>query len=341
DNEDSLFVHTSFGLFPAPYPRDSVSLQVLVRFHILVIERQNKGTSGSLKAQLLRLEYLENCREQVRSDFDFIHHCNFSGSGNQHWLTGLLDAEDFLTLYPYFKNTLPGLIELYKRQKLFCKTTFGCAKENLYEFMDKSSEEIFGCTLENLGPAMTTPITVKLRDIYSWEFPQPVDEVNIDEDGFVQINNDNYIDYVKRLLEFGLDKGIRAQMEAFVVGFERVFPLKWLSMFTITEVTNLICGQQVYKPWTREKLLLNIKFIGFDEDSNMVSYFLETLLGFSEDERRKFLRFVTGYTTLPVGGWQSLSPMMAVKKMPYEHFVPDNCQVVRNDGRPHLGMDDG
>lgn len=37
DNEDSLFIHTPFGLFPAPYPRDSVPLQVLVRFHILGI----------------------------------------------------------------------------------------------------------------------------------------------------------------------------------------------------------------------------------------------------------------------------------------------------------------
>uniref|UniRef100_A0A0R3S9L4 E3 ubiquitin-protein ligase n=2 Tax=Hymenolepis diminuta TaxID=6216 RepID=A0A0R3S9L4_HYMDI len=357
-NENSLFVHTPFGLFPAPYPRDSVPLQVLIRFHILALFlhqdgylldlslskpflkiiinysnavniRQNKSTG--LKAQFLRLEHLENCREQVWSDFDFIQHCNFSGSGNQHWLTGLLDVEDFLILYPYFKSTLPGLIELYKRQKLFCKTTSGGAKENFDEFMNKSSEEIFGCTLENLGLVMvfhcphlisllllkTTPITVKLRDIYTWEFPQPFGEINTDEDGFEQINNDNYIDYVKRLLEFALDKGIRAQMEAFVVGFERVFPLKWLSMFTTTEVVNLICGQQVYKPWTRDELLLNIKFIGFDEDSNVISYFLETLLDFNEDERRNFLRFVTGYTTLPMGGWQSLSPMMSVKRMQY------------------------
>lgn len=135
-------------------PLSKPFLKIIVNYSNAVNERQDKGTSGGLKAQFLRLEHLENCREQVRSDFDFIHHCNFSGSGNQHWLTGLLDAEDFLILYPYFRNTLPGLIELYKRQKLFCKTTISCAEENFYEFMDKSSEEIFGCTLENLGLAM-------------------------------------------------------------------------------------------------------------------------------------------------------------------------------------------
>ncbi|VDL58819.1 unnamed protein product, partial [Hymenolepis diminuta] len=35
--EDSPFVHTTFGLFPTPYPRHLVPLEVLKRFHILGI----------------------------------------------------------------------------------------------------------------------------------------------------------------------------------------------------------------------------------------------------------------------------------------------------------------
>lgn len=61
-----------------------------------------------------------------------------------------------------------------------------------------------------------SPPTVKLRGIYSWELPQAFHETHSDEDEIEAVNNDNYIAYVQRLLEFSLDKGIRAQMEAFV-----------------------------------------------------------------------------------------------------------------------------
>nr|CDS25404.1 E3 ubiquitin protein ligase HECTD1 [Hymenolepis microstoma] len=275
------------------------------------------------EAQFLRLEHLENCREQVRSDFDFIRHCNFSLSGNQHWLTGLLDVDDFLIVYPHFKSTLPGLLELYKRHQLFCKNESSRANGDFNKLLDEASVEILGCTLDDLGLSMVfhgqndlAPLKVKLREIYSWESPQTFHESHSDEDEIEAVNNGNYIDYIQRLLEFTLDKGIRAQMEAFVAGFERVFPLKWLSMFTTTEVVNLLCGQQVHKPWSEEELLANINFVGFDEDSNLISYFLKTLLGLNEEGRRKFLRFVTGCTTLPMGGWKSLSPKITVKRKP-------------------------
>ncbi|VUZ56181.1 unnamed protein product, partial [Hymenolepis diminuta] len=105
-------------------------------------------------------------------------------------------------------------------------------------------------------------------------------------------------------------------MEAFVHGFERVFPLKWLSMFTSTELKNLISGQFTDKPWSMEELKSNICFSGFDENSKTVQYFLEVLIGFNMENRGRFLRFVTGYSTFPTGGWRNLSPKLQVTKLP-------------------------
>lgn len=64
-----------------------------------------------------------------------------------------------------------------------------------------------------------------------------------------------------------------------------------------------------------EELKSNINFSGFKENSKTVQYFLEVLIGFDMENRRKFLRFVTGNSTLPMGGWRNLSPQLQVVKL--------------------------
>lgn len=101
------------------------------------------------------LENLEKCREATFSCSNFIRHWNLSGTGSRHWLTGLLDAEDFLILYPHFQNILPGFLELYRRQRQFLETTKCCEVKPLHEFLDKNSKEIFGAVLGDLCLPMT------------------------------------------------------------------------------------------------------------------------------------------------------------------------------------------
>lgn len=59
---------------------------------------------------------------------------------------------------------------------------------------------------------------MKLSDIYPWESTDPKTSDREHEE-IEYVTNDNYIDYIRRLLEFCLDKGIRVQMEAFVCQF--------------------------------------------------------------------------------------------------------------------------
>ncbi|VDO13893.1 unnamed protein product [Rodentolepis nana] len=159
-SEDSLFVHTQFGLFPTPYPRHLVPVGVLRRFHIL----------GISIAKALQL------------------------SGSRHWLTGLLDEEDFLLLYPHYRSILPGLLELYRRQRTQLEDGDGLKVELLRPFIDSASKEIFGVELDDLCIPMTVECnshtkttTVKLRDVYPWESGSATttrgdDEVNEEEE---------------------------------------------------------------------------------------------------------------------------------------------------------------
>nr|CDS27953.1 ubiquitin protein ligase upl,ubiquitin protein ligase hectd [Hymenolepis microstoma] len=189
--------------------------------------------------------------------------------GSRHWLTGLLDEEDFLLLYPHYRSLLPGLLELYQRQRKFLEIRrLGCEVELLQTFIDTNSKEIFGVELDDLCIPMTVECishqakatTVKLR------------------------------------------------------GFERVFPLKWLSIFACREFMHLVSGQLVDTPWSIDELKSNINFSGFDEDSKTVEYLLGVLSGFNVEDRRKFLRFVPGFSTLPTDGWRNLSLKLKVVK---------------------------
>ncbi|VDL58195.1 unnamed protein product [Hymenolepis diminuta] len=251
------------------------------------IENLRRNGSTDRQTSFQTLENIEKCRDTIFSSDTFIGHWNSLENVDRHWLTGLLDAEDFLVLYPHFKNVLPGLLELYQRQKRY---------------------------LESMSCCEANSTIVKLRDIYPWESA----DANLsggDDAEIEYVTSDNYVDFIRRLLQFCLDKGIRAQMEAFVGGFERVFPLKWLSMFTGTEVKSLISGQSVENPWLRDEIKSHIEFIGFPEDSKTIQYFLDTLASFDVENRRKFLRFVTGCSTLPLGGWKKLSPRLQVGKI--------------------------
>ncbi|VDO09621.1 unnamed protein product [Rodentolepis nana] len=263
--------------------------------------------------------WLENVENRVgpSSCRRFIAHWKLSGS--RHWLTGLLDEEDFLLLYPHYRSILPGLLELYRRQRTLLEDGDGLRVELLRPFIDSTSKEIFGVELDDLCIPMTVECnshmkttTVKLRDVYPWESGNATTTCGDDEVEYV--TSDNYGVYIRRLLEFCLDKGIRAQMEAFVCGFERVFPLKWLSMFTCTEVQKLVSGQLAEKPWSLDELKANILFGDFSENSKTIEYFFKVLIGFNVEERRKFLRFATGCSTLPMNGWKDLSPKFQVHK---------------------------
>ena len=51
---------------------------------------------------------------------------------------------------------------------------------------------------------------------------------------------------------------------------------------------------------------------GYTEESDAVRWLAEVLEGYSVDERRLFLRFVTGSVGLPVGGLAGLDPPFSV-----------------------------
>uniref|UniRef100_A0A5K3F7D1 E3 ubiquitin-protein ligase n=1 Tax=Mesocestoides corti TaxID=53468 RepID=A0A5K3F7D1_MESCO len=341
----SPYVNASQGLFPTPYPRNMVPLAVLRRFYIMGIAvakclqdnrlidlplskpftklisrygsiRRIGNTEGSqLEVEFARLAHTEASQERIDLSADpllFAEHTK----GSRHWLTGLLDFNDFALLQPERARLFRQFSDLLKRFQRIRET---CPPDDqfLKQRMDNAAIEVLGCTVDDLCidmefvPQHSSPgTTVKLLDVYSWESPDSV----VDDDDHVQesVSNDNLVVYIRRTLEYCLDKGIRAQMDAFRAGFERVFNMDWLALFSSHEVGRLISGDSGVT-WSREDLLAyTVPCLGYTKTSTTFLLLVDVLNVFDADERRDFLRFTTGCSSLPPGGLRSLNPRLRV-----------------------------
>ncbi|KAI9280212.1 hypothetical protein BC943DRAFT_283384 [Umbelopsis sp. AD052] len=127
-------------------------------------------------------------------------------------------------------------------------------------------------------------------------------------------NVDEYLDLV---MEAVTGSGIARQVEAFRSGFDGVFPVNDLRLFSPDELASLF-GKTV-EDWSYETLVDAIKADhGYNMESKSIKSLVEIMTEFTMDERREFLQFITGSPKLPIGGWKQLNPMFTIVRKPHE-----------------------
>ncbi|XP_008783678.1 E3 ubiquitin-protein ligase UPL4-like [Phoenix dactylifera] len=125
------------------------------------------------------------------------------------------------------------------------------------------------------------------------------------------VNISNLEEYVALVADATIKSGIARQVEAFKSGFNKVFPLRTLQIFTEDELERLLCGER--DTWDFTELVDHIKFDhGYTASSLPVVNLLEIIQEFECDQRRAFLQFVTGARRLPPGGLAALNPKLTV-----------------------------
>ncbi|CAH8442904.1 unnamed protein product [Schistosoma rodhaini] len=246
-----------------------------------------------------------------------------------HWISGLLNLNDFCIIYPERAQFLKQITEFHRR-----KSTLSNGNTN-EKCINGLAVEIFGCGLTDLCLSMEFLPSSKLfgfpsyplKDVYGWEAtitttPRTTNnstEVslhkNVTENSqsiVAPVTVHNIEKYLELTLAFCLDKGIRKQLDAFKDGFERVLPLGWLALFTATELGELIAGDSVVH-WTREDLLAyTVPSLGFTKQSPTYQMLINVLCNFNSTERRAFLQFTTGCSSLPPGGLKNLHPRLRI-----------------------------
>lgn len=129
--------------------------------------------------------------------------------------------------------------------------------------------------------------------------------------------------------------GVRPQLQAFQEGFNLVFPLENLRLFSVSELETLVCGAVTGsdEDWSTECMhllifLLSSVFVcltaslalqdntkadhGFSSGSQAVQFLYSVMSEFNETERRQFLQFVTGSPRLPISGFKGLTPKYVI-----------------------------
>ncbi|CAH8569282.1 unnamed protein product [Dicrocoelium dendriticum] len=246
----------------------------------------------------------------------------------KHWLSELLNFDDFCIVYPERAPFFRRIVQFCRRKRLL--TTQAGPHHVDVNTLKELAVEIFGCTLEDMVISMEFlppskefgNTTFPLRDVYDWElssmgtikaptaFSCRDSDWQSTEPELVTVHNIEL--YFTRTLAFYMDKGIRKQMDAFRDGFEKVLPLSWLALFTETELGQLIAGDSVTQ-WTREDLLAyTVPCFGFTHQSPTYQMLINILSNFDLLERRAFLQFTTGCSSLPPGGLKNLQPRLRV-----------------------------
>ncbi|GFY93356.1 ubiquitin-protein ligase 4 [Actinidia rufa] len=150
------------------------------------------------------------------------------------------------------------------------------------------------------------------------------------------VNMTTLEEYVSLVVDATINTGICRQVEAFKSGFNQVFPIEHLQVFTEEELERLLCGECEF--WTSNELLDHIKFdhgytassppiinvcvLNFfalilnlmepTTDSFIKFQLLEVIREFDREQQRAFLQFVTGAPRLPRGGLASLNPKLTI-----------------------------
>jgi len=134
--------------------------------------------------------------------------------------------------------------------------------------------------------------------------------------------------YVERVTALLLLEGIEKQVEAFAVGFNEVFPLRQLRIFSPEELAIRLGGESSLD-WTVEELEAAITpQHGYDAESEVYRSFLDMMIAMAPQEKRDFLTWITGCPRQPVGGLAALRPKMtflrkdAPQGMPVEETMP-------------------
>ncbi|KAL2537776.1 E3 ubiquitin-protein ligase [Forsythia ovata] len=118
-------------------------------------------------------------------------------------------------------------------------------------------------------------------------------------------------DYISLVVEATVGTGILRQMEAFRSGFNQVFDISTLQIFSPTELDYLLCGRR--ELWKAETLVDHIKFDhGYTAKSPAIINLLEIMGEFTPEQQRAFCQFVTGAPRLPPGGLAVLNPKLTI-----------------------------
>ncbi|CAK9144918.1 unnamed protein product [Ilex paraguariensis] len=199
-----------------------------------------------------------------------------------------LDLHDILSFDTELGKTLQGLQALVSR-KQYLESMGGYDQDEVVDL------RFHGVPIEDLCLDFTLP-----------GYPDYILKPGDDNVDLTKLE-----EYIFLVVDATVRTGIIRQIEAFKSGFNQVFDVSSLQIFSPNELDYLLCGRREF--WKAETLVDHLKFDhGYTAKSPAIVYLLELMGEFTPDQQRLFCQFVTGAPRLPPGGLAVLNPKLTI-----------------------------
>lgn len=331
------YVRRTAGLFPAPLPQTSeVCDKAVKHFYFLgvflaKVLQDNRLVDLPLSNSFLKLmchgEIQNTVNERIGfagikkpADDDIMTSSFISEESEKEleldppkiiteekrpWYCNILGEEDLYDIDPIRASFLKQIRELIKQKQKIIQNHALTPEQRSHQIQNLSLNHSSGAVpLEDLA---LTFAYLPSSSIYGFS---SVDLVPNGAD--IEVNIDNVEEYAELTTGFCLDKGVARQLEAFNKGFSLVFPIEKLAAFSPDEMRIMLCGDQ-NPEWTMEDLLNYTEpKLGYTKDSPGFLRFVNVLVNMSPEERKAFLQFTTGCSSLPPGGLANLYPRLTI-----------------------------
>ncbi|XP_074030516.1 ubiquitin fusion-degradation 4-like isoform X3 [Leptinotarsa decemlineata] len=331
------YVRRASGLFPAPLPQNSEICDKAVRyFHFLgvllaKILQDNRLVDLPLSKSFLKLMCHGDIQNTVNERIGFagnkkvaeedVMTSSFISEESEKeleldppkiiveekrpWYSSILGEEDLYEIDPIRANFMKQIRDLIKQKQKILQDHSLSPESRAHQIQNLCLNYSSGSVLlEDLALTFTYAPSSSVFGFSSVEL------VNNGAD--IEVNIENVEEYAELTTSFCLDKGIARQLEAFYKGFSIVFPMEKLAAFSPNEMCVMLCGDQ-NPEWTMEDLINYTEpKLGYTKDSPGFLRFVNVLVNMTPEERKAFLQFTTGCSSLPPGGLANLYPRLTI-----------------------------
>jgi hypothetical protein len=153
---------------------------------------------------------------------------------------------------------------------------------------DGDVAEVFGQTFELTYERYGEQVNVELKE----------------GGGDIIVDNNNREEYVAAYVAYQLEVSVAPQFEAFKRGFHKVAGGIAMNMFSSAELELLICGGKILDFNDLKKGATYQD--GYTENSTAVGMFWDVVLEFDENQKKSFLKFISGSDRCPIDGLSQL-----------------------------------
>ncbi|EXJ78430.1 hypothetical protein A1O1_08830 [Capronia coronata CBS 617.96] len=159
--------------------------------------------------------------------------------------------------------------------------------------------------------------TITIMDAHGKEITRTITTELMPNGANTPVTNTNRLLYIDRIVRYRLQQQPKAVTDAFLKGLGQIIQPMWLAMFNQKELQKLVGGDNSeldINDLRRNTQYGGVYAIGDDgQEHPSVQLFWKAMQEFSDEDRRKVLKFVTSSSRAPLLGFSHLNPKFSIR----------------------------